>query len=215
MKFNVPLYALSVSAFVCLGSPALAQERHEYGGREPSADRVMGLRLDHRYHHDHYYPPRGHAFAALPGGSVSAAFGGNQYFFHGGVWFRPVGGRFVVVAAPIGIAVPVLPPSYVTLSIGGAPYYYANDVYYTSAPGGGYTVVAPPPGAESAQPTAPPATISAPIVYPRNGQTAAQTEDDRQACGRWASAQPGATTDGQVFDRAMDACMDGRGYTVR
>lgn len=54
-----------------------------------------------------------------------------------------------------------------------------------------------------------------PVVYPRNGQSAEQTEADRQACNRWATTQQNAMQDGSVFHRATEACMDGRGYTLR
>jgi len=54
-----------------------------------------------------------------------------------------------------------------------------------------------------------------PIIYPNNGQSAQKTEADRQECNRWATAQPNAVADAEVFQRAVAACMDGRGYTVR
>jgi hypothetical protein len=54
-----------------------------------------------------------------------------------------------------------------------------------------------------------------PVVYPRNGQSAAQTEADRQDCNRWATTQPSAMADAGVFHRATLACLDGRGYRVR
>lgn len=54
-----------------------------------------------------------------------------------------------------------------------------------------------------------------PIIYPRNGQSAQQTEADRQECNRWATTQPSAMADSSVFNRATEACMDGRGYTLR
>lgn len=199
-----------VLALVSVG--AMAQERHGHGGyRSPS------WQFDNRYHHDHYYPARGWVAGSLPGGSVSIAFRGGSYFYHGGVWFRPSGPRYVVVAPPFGIVVPLLPPAYTTLYIAGSPYYYANGVYYTTAPGG-YVVVAPPPGAEVAQPVAPPPPPRPepdPIVYPRNGQSPTQTEADRQECNRWATTQPAAMADAAVFQRAVAACLDGRGYTIR
>ncbi len=66
---------------------------------------------------------------------------------HGGarVWYAPRGSSFVVVAAPVGMFVPVLPPFYTTLWIGGLPYYYANDTYYVWRDAqDGYEVVDPP-----------------------------------------------------------------------
>jgi hypothetical protein len=166
---------------------------------------------------------------ALPGGSVSIAFGGSQYYFHAGVWFRPKGNRFVVIVPPVGIVAPVLPPAFVTLWIGGAPYYYANDLYYAPATGPGYMVVPPPPGVETARPVPPPPValpppaIAAPAptmppnptLYPRIGQSAAQTDADRQECHRWATTQPGMQSDAAVIQRAETACMDGLGYSAR
>ncbi len=74
-----------------------------------------------------------------------------------------------------------------------------------------YTTPAPVPAAPPQATAAPPD----PIFYPRNGQSAAQTEADRQACNRWATTQPSAMADASVFHRATLACMDGRGYTSR
>ena len=125
----------------------------------------------------------------------------------------------MVVLPPMGITVPMLPPAYATLWIAGAPYYYANDyangVYYAAAPGQGYVVVAPPQGVDAVQPVLAPKPLPQPIVYPRNGQSAAQTESDQQECTRWATSQAGAMADASVFQRAVSACLDGRGYTVR
>ena len=234
------LTATTLALLAGMATPGFAQERehmgHERGHfperpaeamREPARPRLPppvamrvpapGFQLDQRYHHDHYYPPRGHAVAVLPQGSVSIGFRGNSWFFHGGVWFQPMAGRYVVTLPPIGIFTPVLPPSYATLWIQGAPYYYANGVYYAPSPGQGYVVVAPPPGADTAQAmsTLPPQVPAEPVIYPRQGQSTAQTAIDRQECGRWAATQPGADVDPGVLQRALAACMDARGYTVR
>ena len=213
MKRTLMTIAAAAALALNLASPAQAQPQRGH----PGAARPH-LQLDQRYHHNHYYPARGYATHALPRGSVSVPWRGGNYYFHGGVWWRPHGGRFVVVLPPIGIVVPLLPAAYVSLWIGGAPYYYANGAYYAPYPGQGYTVVAPPQGAESALPApvaAPSRPPPEPILYPRNGQTATQTEADRQECNRWATTQPTALGDREVFQRAVAACMDGRGYTVR
>jgi len=79
-------------------------------------------------------------------------------------------------------------------------------------------VVAAPPGVDPTLTTPPPAPTPAapePIFYPRNNQGAAQTEADRRDCNAWATSQPNAMADAKVFQRATEACMDGRGYTVR
>lgn len=84
------------------------------------------------------------------------------------------------------------------------PYYYPTPMY--AAP----QVVYEPVPAAPAAPAAPD-----PIFYPRNGQSPAKTEADRQACNKWATTQPHAMADASVFHRATLACMEGRGYTVR
>jgi hypothetical protein len=199
--------ALAGALAAALVSPAVAQPH-----RSPHSPTYRGpIHLDQRYHHDHWYPGIGFGFSVLPAGAISIAHGGGNWFFQGGVWFRPVGPNYVVALPPAGIVVPYLPPAYVTLWIAGAPYYYANGVYYAAAPGG-YTVVAPPPGADVAQAVPLPPSF---VIYPRNGQTSAQTDADRAACNQWAGAQPGGNADATLFQRAFAACMEGRGYTVR
>lgn len=92
-------------------------------------------------------------------------------------------------------------------------YYDQPDVVYVNPP-----VYYPPvpvysPPAPTYAPPAP--AVPDPIFYPRNGQSAAQTEADRQDCNRWATTQPKAMADASVFQRATFACMDGRGYSAR
>jgi hypothetical protein len=73
----------------------------------------------------------------------------------------------------------------------------------------------PPAMPPAMPPTRAAAPLPDPIIYPRNGQSPAQTEADRQDCNRWAMTQPSAVADASVFHRATLACMEGRGYTVR
>ncbi len=54
-----------------------------------------------------------------------------------------------------------------------------------------------------------------PVIEPRQGQSAAQVEADRQACNRWATTQARAMADATVFHRMTLSCMEGRGYSVR
>ena len=103
------------------------------------------------------------------------------------------------------------------IGVGIASRYYGPPWYP------GYVVVDGPPVAYypyyPEQRAAPPETVAKPspdpVIYPRNGQTAAQTETDRRDCNRWATTQPSAMTDSSVFNRATTACMEGRGYTMR
>jgi len=89
------------------------------------------------------------------------------------------------------------------------PYYYDNPSYVVAAP----PIVYDNPQPIYSQPV--PARSSQPVIYPRNGQSAAKTDADADACSEWAGKQPNASTDASVFQRGIAACMDARGYTVR
>lgn len=225
------------SAFPAL---ALADGRHEERGGHDYRFRDHEFRerefrdrayFDSRFHHDRYYAPRGYVFGALPLGVEIVLHRGVRFYFGSGLWYRSmVPGRFEVVAPPLGVTVSTLPPFYSTLWVGPTPYYYANQTYYLRGPGG-YTVVeAPPADAVIAQP--PPAVAQASaervFVYPRNGQSEQQTNADRDACGDWATGQTGydprfatsvsdsiAVQKRGDYQRALGACLDGRGYTVK
>jgi len=211
------------------GSPVKAAEEHAHIGRPGS--RVMdgrGQVLDSRYNHGYYYPALGASVRVLPHGYRPYFFSGRSYYFYGGVWYAPSGPGFVVVRPPVGMVISVLPPYYSTVWIGGLPYYYANDVYYTWDPAqNGYVVVDPPANAD--QPSAaPPNAHEDLIIYPKNGQTTEQQAADRYECHNWAKSQTGfdpTQPSGGVapgnsvrsrsnYDRAMSACLTGRGYEV-
>ena len=227
-------FALSALAGALLfGSGVVAargMDDHDHFGH-PGGRMVdgHGQVLDNRYNHGHYYPAVGASVRVLPDGYRPYFYGGRSFYFSGGIWYAPSGPGFVVVRPPVGVVISVLPPYYSTVWFAGVPYYYANDVYYTWDPGqNGYVVVDPPANAE--QPATPPS--SAPddlIVYPKNGQTAAQQSADRYECHNWAKSQTGfdpTQTGGGVpagaagsarssYNRAMAACLTGRGYEVK
>lgn len=176
---------------------------------------------DSRYQHDRTYPARGQVVSRLPRERRVVVYGGSRYFFSGGAWYRPQGPRFAVVVPPVGLFLSFLPPYYSTVWVRGVPYYYANEVYYAHR-GDGYVVVEPPKEEVSQAP--PPAEQM--FIYPRLGQSEQQQGDDRYACHRWAVDQTGfdpTAPPGDVqrtgkradYQRALAACLDGRGYTVK
>ncbi|MGZ6290915.1 MAG: DUF6515 family protein [Syntrophales bacterium] len=214
--FTVGLMLAMLSAIMLFGfTHVVSADQHGFRGHEF---------VDSRYNHNHYYPARGHFVDELPRGHHVVVHGGTRFFFFGGVWYRPYGTRFEIIAPPFGIVVPFLPPYYTTIWVGGIPYYYANEVYYVQNPGG-YMVVEPPQG-EVVQ--APP-PVGQLFIYPRKGQNEQQQANDRYECHRWSSGQtgydptqpPGGMPQAQMtqkyadYKRAMSACLDGRGYTVK
>jgi Family of unknown function (DUF6515) len=189
-----------------------------------------------RLNHSHYYPPHGTAVNTPPSAPVIVNHPSGRYYYSGGVWYAPRGPSYVVVAAPVGVFVPVLPVYYTTLWVGGAPYYYANDTYYNWNPAqNSYEVVSPPTGQDAPPPDdvqeapPPPAPDDDLFVYPQHDQTDQQQATDRYECHKWSALQsgfdptqagstasapqPGGNLDD--YQRAMKACLEGRGYSVR
>ena len=133
MRRSLPIAALLAVAMLPLtvasagtGPVPAHQKREEARQQERRNDRrddhrdSRGYVLDNRYNHNHYYPPRGYAVGALPRGYVTVGYRGGPYYYHQGVWYRPGGGRYLVVRPAIGLFVPVLPPFYTTVWFGGS-----------------------------------------------------------------------------------------------
>lgn len=189
--------------------------------------------FDSRHGHNHYYPAPGVMVRSVPRDAYIAHYRGAPYYFRGGVWYRPVGPRFVVARPPIGTVITVLPSAYTTVWFGGVSYYYADYVYYRWDPAAsGYVVSAPPDGSAYEADASPPmsSTSSGDVfVYPKQGQSDEQQATDRYECHRWAADQSGfdptkaqgGVATGEVngkradYQRAQAACLEARGYTVK
>ena len=130
----------------------------------------------------------------------------------------------MVVQAPLGAQVSVLAPGYISFGIGDGQYFFANFTYYMwNEDRTGYVVVEKPRGAETAI-AATGTTASAEIyVYPNKGQSTEQQGRDRYECYVWAVGQTGFdpvagepdAAKASDYQRALAACLEGRGYTVR
>lgn len=170
------------------------------------------------------YPKVGREVRSLPSGHVDVRVGGNDYRYHGGVFYRPrPDGAYVVVRPPIGARVSYLPPGYVSFGIGPSRYFYFDATYYLwDEPRQEYVVVEEPAGAEQAL-AATTYTSGELFIYPSQGQSDEQRERDRYECYLWASDQTGfdpgsadaRSTSAEDYQRALSACLEGRGYTVR
>jgi len=226
-RFAKTTAVLPVLLLVCLcGMTSVAHADRDHDG--PGRNGV----LDHRYNHDHYYPARGSYVRELPRGYYASNYRGSPYYFHGGVWYRSYGPRYVVVRPPVGIRLGILPPFYTTVYFGGVPYYYADDVYYRWYPQEqAYVVTDPPEGSESttAAPSAAAPSSSDLFIYPKNGQSEQQQASDRYECHAWAKKQTGfdptqplggvdesqSASKRADYQRAEGACLEARGYTVK
>jgi len=198
---------------------------HRSGAEHPSADG-----RNYHHHYDRYYPPRGYVTPYLPHDYHTVRYGHDHYYYGGGVWYRPYGPRFTVITPPFGLTVSFLPDFCTTYWYGGIPYYYANSVYYVRRPDvPGYVVTeAPSRDPERVEPRV---SVSSEdfFMYPRDGQSADTQARDRYECHRWAVSETGfdptqsggGVPEGESgvrrsdYLRAITACLEARGYTVR
>lgn len=125
------------------------------------------------------------------------------------------------------------PPNYV-VSNQPQPTYVQPQPAYSPAPVAqsnngvielGPATGAPPPMPQQAAPqgSAPPAGRW--FVYPSRGQSDAQLASDQTECSDWATKRSGYDPDMRYnnhppsayndYGRALSACLEGRGYTVR
>jgi hypothetical protein len=111
-----------------------------------------------------------------------------------------------------------------------APYYYAPYYYspYYYAPPPVVIREQPPVYFQPAPSVTPPSTERI-FIYPRKGQSEELQAKDRYECHSWAVSQthydPTQPASGMPaaqlnqmradYQRAMGACLDGRGYTMK
>lgn len=223
--------ATGLLGLLCFGA---AQAQHDRGWDRRGGPPPGWNHMDGRFGHNHYYPERGFYMRDLPRERVIVGGPrGGRYWYSGGVWYSSGPRGFVVIGAPVGAFVPVLPPYYTTVYFGGSPYYYANDTYYIwSNSNSQYEVVDAPgdPNAASTEaPPPPPSQNGDVFVYPKNGQSEEQLSKDKYECHKWAQGESGfdptqpnggvspseASSKRAAYQRAIGACLDGRGYSVK
>ncbi len=165
----------------------------------------------------------------VPPGYRQYYWAGTPYYQHGNRWYRPYGGSYLIVSAPFGLFVPYLPAYYSTFWYGGTRYYLADDTYYLYDPiRRGYTVARSPYGNdrdddEDEDRVSESATTRELFIYPTKGQSESQQAEDRYQCHRWAADQVHydpteseyRATERAEYDRAISACLTGRGYSVK
>jgi len=167
----------------------------------------------------------GHHIDHLPRGHISVNIGSRPYFYHQGVYYRSEPRGYVVVGAPLGARVRSLPAGYISFGIGTRRYFHVNTTYYLwDDRNRDYVVVKKPKDADQALANGTEVASAGELfIYPRDNQTEEERDQDRYQCHQWARNQtgfdPSATNQSQNmapdYRRAMSACLEGRGYTVK
>jgi Family of unknown function (DUF6515) len=223
------LFSLAALCVLAI-SVAHADPRDRRG--PPPGGRPGWDRMDGRFGHNRYYPSRGVWVRDLPRERYIVSGPRGRYWYSGGVWYSYGPRGYVVVGAPAGVFVPALPPYYTTVWVAGVPYYYANDSYYVWRDSDQqYEVVDPPDtsGASTEPPPPPPSPNDDIFIYPKNGQAEQDQSRDKYECHKWAQNQSGfdptqpnggvtsgdASSKRAAYQRAIGACLEGRGYSVK
>ncbi|NLP58650.1 DUF6515 family protein [Lutibacter sp. B1] len=93
----------------------------------------------------HKRVPAARVVKTVPRGAVVVNYSGLKYYYGAGVYYRYYNGNYMVIAAPIGIRVAVLPVGYTTIVVADSSYYYYQGNYYVKVDGTNeYEVVSPP-----------------------------------------------------------------------
>jgi len=163
----------------------------------------------------------GHVIDRFPDRDYRVPYGGRDYFYSGGYWYRPQGPRYVVVQPPRGIRVSYLPDYAREVWIGGALLFLAAGSYYAYQESTQDYVVVEPPVQPQPQPVSQGYDV---VAYPANGQSPEQVNQDGYECYQYAVQQSGfnprtATYQPdpsvvQVYRQAQGNCLSSRGYRV-
>ncbi|VVP85760.1 hypothetical protein PS914_02646 [Pseudomonas fluorescens] len=163
----------------------------------------------------------GHVIDRFPDRDYRVPYGGRDYFYSGGYWYRPQGPRYVVVQPPRGIRVSYLPDYAREVWIGGALLFLAAGSYYAYQESTQDYVVVEPPVQPQPQPVSQGYDV---VAYPANGQSPEQVNQDGYECYQYAVQQSGfnprtATYQPdpsvvQDYRQAQGNCLSSRGYQV-
>jgi hypothetical protein len=106
-----------------------------YPGLPSGTNRITGRAYNgyynyHGYYNRYYMPRLGYSLGMLPFGYYPFFWGGNPYFFSGGLFYQYNNNQYTVVEPPMGAAIKNLPDNAQSIVINGAQYYELNGVYY-------------------------------------------------------------------------------------
>jgi len=161
----------------------------------------------------------------LPFGYATYYWGGLPYYYYDNAYYQwdPSYNGYVATDPP-----PVVQSGSNEPAPGDVPDGSdAPSADYVPAPQSNYS---PPPAANSVDSSAASAgprgnwsSASDVFVYPRNGQSEQQTATDKFECHKWSASQTGFDPTRSMnlqgtsadYRRAMGACLDARGYSVK
>ena len=113
-----------------------AQRHHRYRYKKKVVTRVVKPPVRHR--------GTVKIVTALPAAPRTVVVGGKRHFYASGIFYEKHPRGYVIVRAPIGARVGVLPPGHLRVVLGGTVYFNYYGTYYQLDPArGDYVVVTP------------------------------------------------------------------------
>lgn len=160
----------------------------------------------------------GLAIPLLANGYSSSWYGGSPYYYADDGYYVSYPRSDYRVLSP---SERVITERYVYESPSLAPVVAAPPT--NGAPTPSYVRESSAAATSPTQSKTPAPTSPQLYAYPKNGQTATQSTFDRIECERWGSGQTGYSPGQSAEDanrksdyqRAVSACLEGRGYTVK
>jgi hypothetical protein len=156
----------------------------------------------------------------LPLGYATFWWGGLPYYYWNNVYYtwNPGYNGYVVTDPPPAAG----NTADTDATDDSGQYSQAAPADYSPAPAQPPAAPATTPG-QAAPYSAPTGGGAGVFLYPRNGQSDTQTQNDRYECHSWAVNQTGfdptraaqQSGNGADYRRAMIACLDARGYSAR
>ncbi|MFH1622763.1 MAG: DUF6515 family protein [Candidatus Omnitrophota bacterium] len=101
---------------------------------------AFAAKSDRRSHGSHQYYGKK---VRIPRKPDRVVVGKNNFYFYAGLFLELFDNDYVIVTAPAGAVVNILPRGHKMIMFNGTTYYYYNDVYYVRRPQG-YVVVEDP-----------------------------------------------------------------------
>jgi len=197
-----------------------------------NADRLSGYHRgghgygwDHRdtgHHARNRHDRHGHHAEARPRSSVRIWLGDGLSVFWNAGYVGSHGHDHLFVGPAIGTRVRHVPAGYVSFAIGTDRYFAVGGTFYVRDDRHrDYLVVPKPRGADAAMrdAAAEREELFADSAFDRNADV---REWDRSACDAWALSETGGVERSapgspgrRAYLRAMEACLEGRGYEVK
>ncbi len=144
MRIRLFVSVLSICLFFSLGK--VSAQRHTRStarsvkvvkvqkGRKVRPTRVVTYKPAPRFSRTRVVvirPRRVRTVTVLPMGYQTIVYRNNNYYYHGGLFYRHVNAAYTLIPPPIGIRIRVLPVGYQRIVMGGHPHFYYQGVYYT------------------------------------------------------------------------------------